>query len=380
MDTSPSWKRNALIAADIFLVGIVVLWLVTWAYSLQESLLLGPSGEIAGYLDATSTPTPIQISEGFTPQAVCLVPDVVELDQSVAEDMLVALGLQPVLTIRQDLSLAKGAVITQDPAGNTRLAPCQGEVILTISMGPPPAPTVQSATPTLTATASPAATHTSFPTDTPTSVPMPASFGRIETTYPLTLAVQASGRVYVEIISDQQLAKVGQNNPHATGKIKVFSSPAGYALGFHESKIELYPYMSALLLAPDFVLSSGNQSGLSGEWRSPFPDSAFWAWTIIPKMPGVQTIFVRISGADMPPDANNNAVVRDVRSDEFKVTVIERSLTQRILEGSQFVTTSGPIALLLLVIQGIIALIKGVVEMIHRPDRPDRQKKKRRVR
>lgn len=120
---------------------------------------------------ATAVPPTAQvIAVGFTPAAVCSVPNVVGLDQSMAQNMLAKLGLQPVLSNQYDASIAVGAVISQKPAAGTRLEPCKQDVEIVVSLGPIPTltPRPATATPEATATPKPSATPTNPP---PTSTP-----------------------------------------------------------------------------------------------------------------------------------------------------------------------------------------------------------------
>lgn len=115
-------------------------------------------------------------AEPSTPS--CVVPDIVGLDQAIAESSLTALGLQPVRSVQPSDATAPGAIISQDPAGGTRLDPCQGDVLIMISLPPPPgptntpAPTYTPAPPTITPTPSPIPpTRTPVPSATPTPDP-----------------------------------------------------------------------------------------------------------------------------------------------------------------------------------------------------------------
>jgi len=117
---------------------------------------------------ATAAPTTPPIVVGFTPASVCLVPNVVGLDQTVAEGMLTDLGLQPVKSVQVDPSVAKDAVISQKPVAGKRLEPCTGDVIIVVSRGGPTKPADTPAPPTLTPTITPIpSTATATPTQAP---------------------------------------------------------------------------------------------------------------------------------------------------------------------------------------------------------------------
>lgn len=123
-----------------------------------------------------STTTPIVV--GFTPSDACLVPNVTGLDQAVAEGMLAEIGLQPVKSVQDDPSVAKGAIISQEPLAGKRLEPCSGDVIIVVSRGPLPKPTYTPAPPTVTPTSTlvpPTSTFTPVP-PTATITPDPRLF------------------------------------------------------------------------------------------------------------------------------------------------------------------------------------------------------------
>jgi hypothetical protein len=84
-----------------------------------------------------SIPTPVV---DLALSGKCSVPNVVGLDQTAAEGMLVSLGLQPVWINQYDSSAAPGTVVAQDPPAETVLTQCQGDVVVVISLGPVPEP------------------------------------------------------------------------------------------------------------------------------------------------------------------------------------------------------------------------------------------------
>ncbi len=100
---------------------------------------------------------------GFTPSSKCIVPDVVGLDIAVAESSLAGAGLQPLKDFRHDESVAENAIISQEPAAGTTLEPCEGDVVIVVSLGAVPVPTE---TPGPTETPAP-------PTETPIPTPVP---------------------------------------------------------------------------------------------------------------------------------------------------------------------------------------------------------------
>jgi hypothetical protein len=129
-----------------------------------NSLAVAESMFIRGLILLTMTSTigtsTILLKVGSTTAEICEVPDVVGLDQAAAKSMLVGLGLQPVESNQYDPNVTTGSVISQDPPAGSRMKPCQGDVIIMISLGPLPVPS-----PT------PVPTHTPTPTKTPTPIP-----------------------------------------------------------------------------------------------------------------------------------------------------------------------------------------------------------------
>jgi hypothetical protein len=86
---------------------------------------------------------------------VCLVPNVVGMDKAKASEILMKIGLQPVEKYREDSTAPKDAIITQEPAADTRLKPCSGDIIIVVSIGAPPKPIDTPIPPTQIPTATP---------------------------------------------------------------------------------------------------------------------------------------------------------------------------------------------------------------------------------
>lgn len=120
--------------------------------------------------EIASTPS---LSSGFTPAAICIVPDVVGLEQTAAENSLNILGLQPVRSVEHNDLFAVNAVTAQNPPAGTELEPCQGRVTITVSLGALPTPVNTPLPPTATATATTSPTSTPIP-PTATITPRPS--------------------------------------------------------------------------------------------------------------------------------------------------------------------------------------------------------------
>ena len=68
----------------------------------------------------------------------CEIPDLVGIDQQIAQKSLTSLGLSPVKKAEFNSDVPVDAVISTDPPAGTTLQECQGEITLVISMGPRP--------------------------------------------------------------------------------------------------------------------------------------------------------------------------------------------------------------------------------------------------
>ena len=86
--------------------------------------------------------------------AACLVPDVVGLHEAAARHLITFTGLRVAQTSVHDDTHAQGTVFLQSPEPETRFDPCDGDVIITVSLGP------DVPTPTPTPVATPAITGT----------------------------------------------------------------------------------------------------------------------------------------------------------------------------------------------------------------------------
>lgn len=113
-----------------------------------------------------------------------------------------------------------------------------------------------------------------------------APTGRLELTHPLTMVVEQSGVITVEIIADPDLATIGEHDPHVTGVVRIDANYDDGERAFYEQTVELFPLMSAELNAPAFDLfpSGGNNVRLPRVISTTLP--AVWTWDIIATTPG----------------------------------------------------------------------------------------------
>ncbi|MBN1315639.1 MAG: PASTA domain-containing protein [Anaerolineales bacterium] len=142
------------------LIPVILIFLIL-AMMLPSCSLIGDSVASRGDTVVTATRA-----------SACRVPNVVGLTQELAEEMLLDLGLQPVLGLQFDSGVAEHTVISQNPAPNTLLEPCQGMVDILISKVPQSGP---SSTPMPTGTPEPTLTPTPIP-PTPAPTPDPRLF------------------------------------------------------------------------------------------------------------------------------------------------------------------------------------------------------------
>lgn len=114
---------------------IVGLWIVVSILALL--LAACGSGEEAADAPQEEPATAVEMeAENAAPgAAVCVVPDVVGFDQANAERMVQGVGLVPVRSAEFSDDVPEGHVIAQEPAGDTRLDPCAGDVSLVVSLG-----------------------------------------------------------------------------------------------------------------------------------------------------------------------------------------------------------------------------------------------------
>ncbi|MCA9916903.1 MAG: LysM peptidoglycan-binding domain-containing protein [Anaerolineales bacterium] len=113
-----------------------------------------------------------------------------------------------------------------------------------------------------------------------------APTGRLELTHPLTMMVEQSGVITVEIIADPELATIGEHEPHVTGVVRLDASYEDGERAVYEQTVELFPLMSAELNAPAFEVfpSGGNNVRLPRVISTTLP--AVWTWDVIATTPG----------------------------------------------------------------------------------------------
>jgi hypothetical protein len=72
------------------------------------------------------------------PQQACIVPQLERLDQVAAEIAISQLGLRTVKSAQYNAEVASGLVLSQDPPVGKKLEPCEGDIVIVVSLGPLP--------------------------------------------------------------------------------------------------------------------------------------------------------------------------------------------------------------------------------------------------
>lgn len=93
-----------------------------------------------------STPVPPTLTATSTQLVSCMIPSLVEKNQAEVEGLITSLGLAIIKTVQYN-DFANGIVISQDPQAGTKLEPCQGNIIITVSLGSTPTPAPPTNTP-----------------------------------------------------------------------------------------------------------------------------------------------------------------------------------------------------------------------------------------
>ena len=114
--------------ATVLAIGTLVAGMVGFGPQLLQTIVSPPSLAIA-----PPTNAPTQITS-------CIVPNLEGLEHTAAERLISGLGLQPVINFVYNSEVSDDFVLSQEPAAQTKLTPCQGEVTIVISKGPTPTP------------------------------------------------------------------------------------------------------------------------------------------------------------------------------------------------------------------------------------------------
>lgn len=112
--------------------GIGIVW--RWTWEKPAPVQTGHSGANPG--NATETPQETHVDTPPLPlETACIVPNIQGLDETAANRAISHLGLQSVKSVQHDPKISAGIVLSQEPAAGKKLLPCQGEVIMVISLG-----------------------------------------------------------------------------------------------------------------------------------------------------------------------------------------------------------------------------------------------------
>lgn len=176
-----------------------------------------------------------------------------------------------------------------------------------------------------------------------------APTGRLELTHPLTMVVEQSGVITVEIIADPALATIGEHEPHVTGVVRLDASYEDGERAVYEQTVELFPLMSAELNAPAFEVfpSGGNNVRLPRVISTTLP--AVWTWDIIATTPGESQVIT----INLYKEAESETAVPTLtQSISRNIEVVAKSRWQQIVDGLAnnvllLLGTGGPLGLLL---------------------------------
>lgn len=173
--------------------------------------------------------------------------------------------------------------------------------------------------------------------------------GRLEITHPLSMVVEESGVITVEIIADPELATIGEHEPHVTGVVRIDASYDDGERVFYEQTVELFPLMSAELNAPAFEVfpSSGDNVRLPRVISTTLP--AVWTWDIIATTPGEMQIIT----INLYKESESEAAVPVLtQSVSRNIQVVAKSRWSQIVDSLAdnvllLLGTGGPLGLLL---------------------------------
>ena len=184
---------------------------------------------------------------------------------------------------------------------------------------------------------------------TPTPPDELAPTGRLEITHPLTMVVEESGVITVEIIADPALTTIGEHEPHATGVVRLDASYANGERAVYEQTVELFPLMSAELNAPAFDVfpSGGNNVRLPRVISTTLP--AVWTWDVVAINPG-DTQVITLNLYKEPDSASGVPIL--TQSVSRNIQVVAKSRWSQFVDGLAdnvllLLGTGGPLGLLL---------------------------------
>ena len=138
--------------------------------TLVQQATVFPTLEAATAIVTKATPVVAEtpaVQPETAPGTACVVPNVVELNELAAENIIARLGLQSVKSVQYNSKAKAGVVLSQDPPGDTTIDPCIGDILIVVSLGPTPTPVLPTDTPTLSSTKTPTPTNTPTPTAKP---------------------------------------------------------------------------------------------------------------------------------------------------------------------------------------------------------------------
>lgn len=130
-NTNPWWLA-VVVAVITAIIGPIIVFWVTQPNAAQSQVVTATPNQIA----TTTLPSP-------TAAQVCAIPSLEGMELSAAEELIRQLGLRPVKSAEYNSEIANGLIVFQDPSAGTKLDPCTGDILITVSLGTIPSPTPQ---------------------------------------------------------------------------------------------------------------------------------------------------------------------------------------------------------------------------------------------
>jgi len=194
------------------------------------------------------------------------------------------------------------------------------------------------------------------------------------------MAIEEVEEITLEIILNPEFAEIGVHPAYVTGVLVVERFSKDGTIQRTEETIQVYPVMSAELIAASFDISPEN-----GPRRHAVTTehSAVWLWQITAKKPGTQRVTINIYGETVRDSGTETVVVRMPR---FDITVSDKPLPSKIMDAVldnlvAIVSTGGPLGLILAYItyranQGSkdlkerIQVLEETIEQLQAEERP----------
>ncbi len=121
-----SKEMKAVIVSGIFILIAAIIGIFQYTLNSQSTPPANPPISENNVGQPSDLPT------------ACIVPNVAGINESAAEASITELGLRSVRGNEYDDAVAVGSIISQKPLAGTKLEPCEGDVVIIVSLGPLP--------------------------------------------------------------------------------------------------------------------------------------------------------------------------------------------------------------------------------------------------